>query len=108
MLHERGAYFDKYLTNTFDKYLTNTCFSVRINTEDIVARSREAVKCLIELAESPEEADTVLSQEFADVKEKYAYLRGMFDFTIVGAYKPDIENDYKAALSAIVNQKWRA
>lgn len=73
-----------------------------------MARNREAVKCLIELAESPEEADAVLSQEFADVKEKYAYLRGMFNFIIMGVYKPDTENDYKAALSAIVNQKWRA
>ena len=71
-------------------------------------RNREVVKGLIELAESAEEADKILSQEFPSINEKYAYLKGMFDFSIVGAYKQDIDTDYKAALSAIVNQKWRA
>jgi len=71
-------------------------------------RNRNAVKGLIELAQSMDEADKILSEEFSTVQEKYAYLKGMFDFSIIGAHKPDIETDYKAALSAIVNQKWRA
>ena len=71
-------------------------------------RNREVVKGLIELAQSVEEADKVLSQEFSSIKEKYAYIQGMFSFSIVGTHKKDIEIDYQAALSAIINQKWRA
>ena len=71
-------------------------------------QTREAVKCSIELAKSVKEADSVLSELFPNVNEKYAYLKGMFDFSVIGAYEPNIETDYKAALSAIVNQKWRA
>jgi hypothetical protein len=72
-----------------------------------MARNRELIKGLIELAESVEEADKVLSQEFSTINEKYAYLQGMFDFSILGAHKKDIGIDYQAALSAIINQKWR-
>ena len=71
-------------------------------------RNREVVKGLIELSQSVEEADKVLSQEFSTINEKYAYIQGMFDFSIIGAHKKDIEIDYQAALSAIINQKWRA
>jgi hypothetical protein len=73
-----------------------------------MSRNREVVKGLIELAQTNEEADQILNQEFSSVNEKYAYLKGMFDFSIIGASGRDIETDYKAALSAIVNQKWRA
>ena len=71
-------------------------------------RNREVVKGFIELARSVEEADNVLSQEFTSLQEKYAYIQGMFDFIIVGTHKKDLKNDYQAALSAIINQKWRA
>jgi len=71
-------------------------------------RNREVVKGFIELAQSVEEADNILSQEFSTIEEKYAYIQGMFDFSIIGAHKKDMKIDYQAALSAIINQKWRA
>ena len=74
-------------------------------------RNRETpIKTMIELASTEEEADKILSDEFSNVNEKYAYLKGMFGFDIVGRSDGNdnrIETDYKAALSAIVNQKWR-
>jgi hypothetical protein len=73
-------------------------------------RSREAIKAMIALAQTEQEADTILSEEFPSTKEKYAYLKGMFDFTIIGCHDGNndkVETDYKAVLSTIVNQKWR-
>ncbi|GHU51187.1 hypothetical protein FACS1894200_11150 [Spirochaetia bacterium] len=72
-------------------------------------RNREAVKAGIELASTVTEANELLSEEFVSFPEKYAYLRGMFDFSIVGrtGSGDSLENDYWAVLSAIVNQKWR-
>jgi hypothetical protein len=74
-----------------------------------MTRNREAVKAGIELSETVTEADALLGEEFTTFPEKYAYLRGMFDFSIVGrtGSGDSLENDYWAALSAIVNQKWR-
>jgi len=76
-----------------------------------MTKSREAIKLLVELAESDTEADKILAKEFPSVVERYAFLRGAFDFDVpfAGNGRPDdIEPNYKAVLSAIVNRKWRA
>jgi hypothetical protein len=79
---------------------------------------RDAIKAMIELSNTWEEADKII-QEFTPCKktnEKLAYLYGMFDVSIIASYNGSeddgsedktIENDYKSVLSAIVNQKWR-
>lgn len=70
---------------------------------------REKIKTLIELATSFEMADSVLKEytDFSTDEERIAYLRGMFDCTIIGRSKSDPHTDYVALLTAIVNQKWR-
>ena len=71
-------------------------------------RSREVIKNLIKLADNIDEADEILAGEFATVEERYAFLQGLFTFEIIGGAGNEIEGDYRAALSAIVNSKWRA
>ena len=71
-------------------------------------RNGEVLKGLIRLAEDCDEADGLLKQEFPSLEARYAFLRGAFDFCIVGGEDDDLEGDYWAALSSIVNQKWRA
>ncbi|GAB6392090.1 MAG: hypothetical protein MdMp014T_1463 [Treponematales bacterium] len=76
-----------------------------------MARNREAIKLLIELAESDAEADKILAEEFPSVEERYAFLRGAFDFDVPFADNgraDEVGPNYKAVLSAIVNRKWRA
>lgn len=78
--------------------------------------NREKIKILIELAASVEEADAVITgQGFHSTKEKIAFLRGMFDFKLIGRNdgtdldKSRIEEmDYYAILSTIINEKWEA
>lgn len=78
--------------------------------------NREKIKVLIELAANVEEADAVITgQGFRSTKEKIAFLRGMFDFKLIGR-NDDInldmgrieEMDYYAILSTIINEKWEA
>ena len=77
---------------------------------------REELKMLIELSATVEEADAVITNEgFSSVKEKFAFLRGMFDFKLIGRFNHssvvDEESeimDYYAVLSAIINSKWEA
>ena len=77
---------------------------------------RERVKALIELSSSVEQADEIIMREgFISVKEKIAFLKGMFDFTLVGRHREDTlseeerdEMDYYSILSAIINAKWEA
>jgi len=74
-------------------------------------KSREAIKLLIELAETDVDADEILAEEFYSVVERYAFLRGAFDFDVPFANNGNVdemESNYKAVLSAIVNRKWRA
>lgn len=77
---------------------------------------REQIKALIQLSETVEDADEVIQKEgFETVREKMAFLRGMFDFKLIG--RSDIDGvdvnasltmDYFAILSAIINEKWEA
>lgn len=77
---------------------------------------RERVKALIELSNSVEQADEIITREgFISVKEKIAFLKGMFDFTVIGRHREDTlseeerdKMDYYSILSAIINAKWEA
>lgn len=78
--------------------------------------NRERVRALIELSSSVEQADEIITHEgLASVKEKIAFLRGMFDFTVIGRHRePSLSEedrdkmDYYSILSAIINAKWEA
>jgi hypothetical protein len=73
---------------------------------------KEAIKAMIELSDTWEDADKII-MEFTPCKltnEKLSYLYGMFDVSILASHDGEeetVETDYKAVLSAIVNQKWR-
>lgn len=75
---------------------------------------RERIKLLIEFSSSVEEADQIITEAgFSSVKEKIAFLMGMFDFALIGRNDCDNvsaelaeEMDYYAILSAIINNKW--
>ena len=77
---------------------------------------RERVKALIELSNSVEQADEIIIREgFITVKEKIAFLKGMFDFTVIGRHREEMldeeernKMDYYSILSAIINAKWEA
>ena len=75
------------------------------------ARSREAVKTLIELSPNVEEADKVINENynFKSIGEKIAFLKGMFDVKLVSKHDADgiseeksAEMDYWAMLNAII------
>ncbi len=76
--------------------------------------NREKIKLLIELSPTVEEADRVIEEAgFKTVREKFAYLQGMFDSTVIGrnddrSVSDDdaIKMDYYAILSAIINCTW--
>ena len=78
--------------------------------------NREKIKLLIELSQTVEEADSIIVESgFKAVREKWAFLQGMFDFVLVGRFDSDdvseeraIEMDYFAALNAIINRKWES
>ena len=75
---------------------------------------RERIKLLIELSSTVEEADRVIVDAgFTTVREKYAFLKGMFGYRLVGRYdasaaseEDSIEMDYYAVLSAVICGKW--
>ncbi len=76
--------------------------------------NREKIRMLILLSKDVEEADTVIKNEgFVEVKEKLAFLKGMFDFALIGR-RDDInvnseasdKMDYYAILSTILNSRW--
>jgi len=73
--------------------------------------SRKKIILLIELAESVEEADRILEEEFPkSVEGKYGFLCGAFDFSILFAEDGEVnaaEKNYIPALSAIVNSRRR-
>jgi hypothetical protein len=74
--------------------------------------NRDAVKAMIELSGTWEEADKVI-EEFAgiqDIPQKLGYIKGMFDVSVIGrtdSQDDQAKYDYIAMLSAIVNKKWR-
>jgi hypothetical protein len=78
--------------------------------------NRERVRALIELSNSVDQADEVITNEgFLTVKEKIAFLSGMFDFKVIGRHREENLSeeerdrmDYYSILSAIINAKWEA
>jgi len=75
---------------------------------------KDAIRTMIELSDTWEEADKVIDEftSCRETREKLFYLYGMFDVSIVartGDSDDDeaVESDYRAVLSAIINQKWR-
>lgn len=68
--------------------------------------SREAIKTLIEIAPNVDEADKVINENygFKSIREKVAFLKGMFDVQIVGheTDEPD-ETTYFAMLETVIH-----
>ena len=68
--------------------------------------SREQVEILLETAGTVEEADEVISKnfDFVSIREKVAFLKGMFDVQIIGheEKEPD-EIDYFSMLASIIS-----
>ena len=68
--------------------------------------SRGQIKILLETSGTVEEADEVINKyfDFESVREKVAFLKGMFDIQIVGheEKEPD-EMDYFSMLATIIN-----
>jgi len=77
-----------------------------------MCNSREKIILLIKSAESIEDADRILEEEFPhSIEGKYGFLRGAFDFSILFAEDgniTDAEKNYFPALSAIVKSRRRA
>lgn len=77
--------------------------------------NREQVKMLVELSENVYEADSIIEQyvEIYTIKEKLAFLKGMFDFQLIARLNGEgvdpstsEEIDYYSILSAILNNRW--
>jgi len=74
---------------------------------------REAIKTMIEFAETWEDADKIIVEHTPceSTGEKLSFLYGMFDVSILGGCDgvngDKMETNYQAVLSAIVNKKWR-
>ena len=74
---------------------------------------REAIKTMVEFAETWEDADKIISEftPCTSTGEKLSFLYDMFDVSLLGgcdgANGDKIETNYQAVLSAIVNKKWR-
>ena len=67
------------------------------------------VKLLIELCTEVEEADRIINEYygFETIREKVAFLKGMFDISIVGhEHEEPNEDTYRMMLDAIINAKW--
>ena len=72
-----------------------------------MVRNREVIKGLLRLADTFEEADDILKEEFSSIEERLAYLKGMFSVNIIARDGESIECDYKAVLLAIIGKKSR-
>lgn len=73
---------------------------------------RRQIKALIELSGTFEEANKVIETyanltDTSDFSQKLAYLQGMFDSEIVGRNIENVEADYVALLTSIIEQKWK-
>ena len=70
---------------------------------------REQVKALIELSPTFEEADEVIEEYVGleTVKEKIAFLKGMFEWEIIDQEAKDSDEiNYTIALNCIISKKW--
>lgn len=70
--------------------------------------NRKMIKTLIELSTTFEKADEVISKytDFETVKEKIAFLKGMFDVEIIDQGKDDSDEFiYRIILESIVREK---
>ncbi len=71
--------------------------------------NRKKIKTLIELSTTFEKADEVISKytDFETVKEKIAFLKGMFDVEIIDQGKDDSDEFvYRVILESIVREKF--
>ena len=73
------------------------------------------IKSMIEMALSVEDADYVITKftPHKDIRDKLQFLYDTFRVMIVGRCgeevdeETDLEIDYEASLTAIINKKWR-
>ena len=76
------------------------------NQKTSKAYNRRHIKILLEISKTVEEADEVISKNygFESIREKVAFLKGMFDIQIIGheEKEPD-EMDYFSMLATIIN-----
>ena len=77
---------------------------------------KEAIKALIELSGTTEEADVLIEEytSYKDIPRKLAYITGLFDIAVLASHDAfdstedeRLKTDYLAMLSTIINQKWR-
>ena len=75
-------------------------------------RTRDQVKVLIELSSTIEEAKEVVNQELrkdATVKEKIAFLKGMYECDVIDAKEDDSDElIYDLMLNAIIIAKYES
>lgn len=72
---------------------------------------RKVIKVLIKIAPTTEEADEILENcaGLKTIKEKIAFLRGMFDCKNIYEQKTDSDEEiYQLALQSIIDKKWRS
>lgn len=74
---------------------------------------REKIRLLIQFSSSVEEADKIVEEQgFVSVREKLAFLRGMFDYTLVGRNDNNVSDeesvsmDYYSFLATIISSRW--
>ncbi len=69
---------------------------------------RQRVQALIELSTTFEKADEVIEKYvgFKTVKEKLAFLYGMFDDRIIDPHPTPDEDAYRIILNSIIQHKW--
>ena len=76
------------------------------NQKTSKACNRRHIKILLEISKTVEEADEVINKNygFESIREKVAFLKGMFDIQIIGheEKEPD-EMDYFSMLATIIN-----
>jgi hypothetical protein len=83
-----------------------------MHKEDLTMKAcqkHDAIKALIELSVTIEDADEVINKHIGleTYKEKIAFLKGMFDVEVIDANKTDSDElIYKLMLDAIINAKY--
>lgn len=69
---------------------------------------REQLKTLIEGSTNVKQADQYIEKYcgFKTIREKIAFLEGMFDVSIASRQNGSVRDDYEALLRTIINAKW--